>query len=114
MPVRLRDAAESAAAHRHTRCWLGGTNPLSADRTASLTAKHRAAPGPPVPVSTSGAGSSAGAPNRPRLSAAQLLAAKNTRPIRSLDDLAADTFESDAELAEFLAFTYAEHHRDLA
>jgi hypothetical protein len=51
---------------------------------------------------------------RPRLSAAQLLAAKNTQPIRSLDELAADTFESDEELAEFLAFTYAERHRDLA
>jgi hypothetical protein len=51
---------------------------------------------------------------RPRLSVAQLLAAKNTGPIRSLDDLAADTFESDDELEEFLAFTYAERHRDLA
>jgi len=48
------------------------------------------------------------------LSVAQLLAAKKTRPIRSLDDLAADTFESDEELEEFLAFTYAERHRDLA
>jgi hypothetical protein len=64
-------------------------------------------------VSTSGADSSAGAVIRPHLSAAQLLAAKDTRPIRSLDDLAADTFESDEELAEFLAFTYAERHRDL-
>jgi hypothetical protein len=36
------------------------------------------------------------------------------RPIRSLDELAADTFESDEELEEFLAFTYAERHRDLA
>jgi hypothetical protein len=60
-------------------------------------------PGPPR---------SAGA--RPRLSAAQLLAAKYTRPTHSLDDLAADTFESDEELAEFLAFTYAERRRDLA
>jgi hypothetical protein len=34
--------------------------------------------------------------------------------IRSLDELAADTFESDEELEEFLAFTYAERHRDLA
>jgi hypothetical protein len=51
---------------------------------------------------------------RPRLSAAQLLAAKNARPIRSVDDLAADTFESDEELEDFLAFTYAERHRDLA
>jgi hypothetical protein len=45
---------------------------------------------------------------------AQLLAAKNSRPIRSLEDLAADTFESDEELEEFLAFTYAERQRDLA
>jgi hypothetical protein len=67
-----------------------------------------------VPVSTSGADSSTGAAARPRLSAAHLLAAKNTRPIESLDDLAADTFESDEELEDFLAFTYAERHRDLA
>ena len=51
---------------------------------------------------------------RPRLSAEDLLAAKHTRPINSMDDLAADTFESDEELAEFLAFTYAERHRDMA
>ena len=51
---------------------------------------------------------------RPYLSIAELLAAKNTQPIRSLDDLAADTFESDEELQEFLAFTYAERHRDIA
>jgi hypothetical protein len=43
-----------------------------------------------------------------------LLAAKGTQPIRSLDELAADTFGSDEELEEFLAFTYAERHRDLA
>jgi hypothetical protein len=43
-----------------------------------------------------------------------LLAAKKNGPIRSLDDLAADTFESGEELEEFLAFTYAERHRDLA
>jgi hypothetical protein len=30
-------------------------------------------------------------PRRPRLSVAQLLAAKHTQPIRSLDDLMADT-----------------------
>jgi hypothetical protein len=29
-------------------------------------------------------------------------------------DLAADIFESDEELEEFLAFTYAGRHRDLA
>ncbi|GAA3190288.1 hypothetical protein GCM10010451_45020 [Streptomyces virens] len=53
-------------------------------------------------------------PLRPRLSVEELLAAKNTQPIRSLDDLAADTFQSDEELEEFLAFTYAERHRDVA
>lgn len=52
-------------------------------------------------------------PPRPRLSVEELLAAKNTQPIRSLNDLAADTFESDEELEEFLAFTYAERRRDL-
>ena len=47
------------------------------------------------------------------LSVPQLLAAKGTRPIRSLDELAADTFKSDEEVEEFLAFTYAERHGDL-
>jgi hypothetical protein len=66
-------------------------------------------------VSTSGAGRQVGMPKRPRLlSVAQLLAARRTQPIRSLDDLTADTFESDEELEDFLAFTYAERHRDLA
>jgi hypothetical protein len=65
-------------------------------------------------VSTSGAGRQADRPRSPRLSVAQLLAAKRTRPIRSLEDLTADTFESDQELDDFLAFTYAERHRDLA
>jgi hypothetical protein len=51
---------------------------------------------------------------RPRMSVEELLAAKNTQPIRSLDDLAADTFETDEELEEFLAFTYAERRRDIA
>jgi hypothetical protein len=53
-------------------------------------------------------------PKRPRLSVTQLLAAKHAEPIRSPDDLIADTFESDEELEDFLAFTYAERHRDLA
>jgi len=66
-------------------------------------------------VSTSSADSDAGkAAARPSVSVTQLLAAKGARPIRSLDELAADTFESDEELEEFLAFTYAERHRDLA
>jgi hypothetical protein len=50
---------------------------------------------------------------RPRLSVDELLAAKNTPPIRSIEDLAADTFESDEELEEFLAFTHAERHREI-
>jgi hypothetical protein len=65
-------------------------------------------------MSTSGAGRQAGRPMRSGLSVAQLLAAKHTRPIRSLKDLTAGTFESDEELEDFLAFTYAERHRDLA
>jgi hypothetical protein len=44
---------------------------------------------------------------------AQLLAEKNAWSIRSLEELAADTFDSDHELEEFLAFTYAERRRDL-
>lgn len=50
----------------------------------------------------------------PGLSVEELLAAKGTRPLASASDLAADTFASDAELEEFLAFTAAERHRDLA
>ncbi|MCC5034105.1 MULTISPECIES: hypothetical protein [Streptomyces] len=53
-------------------------------------------------------------PVRPRLSVEELLAAKNTQPITGLEDLEADTFESDEELEEFLAFTYAERRRDIA
>ncbi|WP_202878598.1 hypothetical protein [Kribbella jejuensis] len=43
-----------------------------------------------------------------------LIAAKRTEPIKSLDDLAADTFGSDEELDDFLAYTYAERHREIA
>ncbi len=53
-------------------------------------------------------------PRRPRLPAAQSPAARHTQPIGSFDDLTADTFESDKELDDFLAFTYAERRRDLA
>ena len=54
---------------------------------------------------------------RPKLSVDELIKAKNAKPIRSLADLeamAADVFESDEELDEFLAFTYAERRRDVA
>lgn len=50
----------------------------------------------------------------PGLSVEELLAAKGTQPLASVEDLTADTFSSDAELEEFLAFTAAERHRDLA
>jgi hypothetical protein len=56
-------------------------------------------------------------PHRPRLSIEELIKAKNAKPIRSLADLeamSADVFESDEELDEFLAFTYAERRRDMA
>jgi hypothetical protein len=51
---------------------------------------------------------------RPSQSIADLLAAKRTEPIKSVDELAADTFGSDEELDEFLAYTYAERHREIA
>jgi hypothetical protein len=51
---------------------------------------------------------------RLRVSVEELLAAKGTPVITSIDDLAADTFGSDEELDEFLAFTRAERQRDLS
>jgi hypothetical protein len=51
---------------------------------------------------------------RPRVSVEELLAAKGTPVITSIDDLAANTFSSDEELDEFLAFTRAERQRDLS
>jgi hypothetical protein len=53
-------------------------------------------------------------PIRPSLTVEELLAAKGTQPIRSLDDLRADTFEDEAELEEFLAFIATERHRNVA
>lgn len=56
-------------------------------------------------------------PRRARLSVDELIRSKHGRPIRSLADLeamAADIFESDEELDQFLDFTYAERHRDVA
>ncbi|MBO0801597.1 MAG: hypothetical protein J2P25_00765 [Nocardiopsaceae bacterium] len=50
----------------------------------------------------------------PMLSVEELLAARGTQPIESIEDLKADTFSSDEELDEFLAFTAAERHRDLS
>jgi hypothetical protein len=45
----------------------------------------------------------------------ELFRAKKARPIRSADDLACDgIFETDEELEEFLAYTYAARRADLA
>ncbi|MEO3862456.1 hypothetical protein ABGB08_46890 [Acrocarpospora sp. B8E8] len=53
-------------------------------------------------------------PARPKTSPEELVRAKRARPIESLDDLAApDVFESDEELEQFLAFTYAERRAHL-
>ncbi len=53
-------------------------------------------------------------PTRLRQTVEELLAAKGTRPIASLDDLTADTFGTDEEVEEFVAFTYSERRRDVA
>jgi len=55
----------------------------------------------------SSAGYPAERPIRPRLSVTQLLAGKKARPVRSLDELAADTFDSDEDLRAFLSDLYA-------
>ena len=45
----------------------------------------------------------------------ELFRAKGIRPIESADDLACDgVFDSDQELEEFLAYTYAARRADLA
>lgn len=65
---------------------------------------------------TNSAGSPIPPPHRARLSVGDLIRAKRARPIRSLTDLdalAADVFESDEELDQFLHFTYAERRRDV-
>jgi hypothetical protein len=48
------------------------------------------------------------------ITAEELLAARGTQPIRSLESLAADTFESDEELEGFLVFTRSERQRDVS
>lgn len=51
--------------------------------------------------------------HHPRVSVEELLAAKGTKPIEAVEDLAAETFGSDEELDEFLAFTRSERRRDV-
>jgi len=50
---------------------------------------------------------------RPRVSVEELLAAKGTPVITSVENLTTDTFSSDEELEEFLAFYRAERQRNL-
>ncbi|MDP9847459.1 hypothetical protein [Streptosporangium lutulentum] len=52
-------------------------------------------------------------PVRKKTSVDELIRAKRARPIRSVEDLTAHTFESDEELDEFLAFIHSERHFDL-
>jgi hypothetical protein len=66
-----------------------------------------------APMSTPAAQEPVPAP-RPRVSVEELLAAKGTPVITSVEDLAADTFSSDEELEEFLAFNRAERQRNLS
>ncbi|MBL7496128.1 hypothetical protein I6A84_01190 [Frankia sp. CNm7] len=68
-------------------------------------------------MTTSSAGGPVLPPRRPRLSVDELIEAVVARPIRTaadLDEMAVDIFESDEELDEFLAYTYAERRRDVA
>jgi hypothetical protein len=44
----------------------------------------------------------------------KLIRAKRVRPLQSIDELAADIWESDEELDEFLRFVYASRRGDLA
>jgi len=45
----------------------------------------------------------------------ELFRAKDAQPVRSADDLVCDgIFETDEELEEFLAYTYAARRADLA
>jgi len=54
---------------------------------------------------------------RPRLRGRALLdelaERKGIQPVRSMDDLACDVFDTDEELDEFLTSTYAARHADL-
>jgi hypothetical protein len=92
---------------------LGADTSRGACRRVSVTSRlcrmsARPAGGGRQVLSSSGSARPGDGPIRPRLSVVQLLAAKNAMPVPSLDELIADTFESDQQLEEFLAFTYAE------
>jgi hypothetical protein len=48
------------------------------------------------------------------VSVEELARCKGVRPVESLDDMARDVFTSDAELDEFLAYTYGNRQAGLA
>ena len=62
--------------------------------------------------------SSAGRPVEPldydSLSVEELARLQGVTRVRSVDDLARDVFGSDEEVEDFIAYTYAARHRDLA
>ena len=52
---------------------------------------------------------------RPRVSVEELARRKGVRPIESVSDMAQEgVFDSDEELEEFIAYTYANRRADLA
>ncbi|WP_169983509.1 hypothetical protein [Microbispora sp. H10836] len=53
-------------------------------------------------------------PVRKKTSVDELIRLKHARPIGHVEELAADTFEDDQELQEFLVFTRTERHADIA
>lgn len=66
-------------------------------------------------MTTSGAHDQPGPPTEGPESLAEQLRRKNVQPIRSAEDLACEgLFDDDAELDEFLAYTYAARRAELA
>ena len=52
---------------------------------------------------------------RPRVSVEELARRKGVRPVESVSDMAQEgVFDSDEELEEFIAYTYANRRADLA
>lgn len=52
-------------------------------------------------------------PAHKKTNLAELIKAKRTRPLQSMDELAADTFSGEEELDEFLEFTYEARRANL-
>ena len=65
-------------------------------------------------VSTSSQGRPVESLDYDSLSVEELAQLQGVRPVQSLDELARDVFSSDEEVEEFIAYTYAARHRDMA